>query len=331
MWLLTSLLLSIATILALPLGLGIWSSGTSSSDLEIHGARKAHVSTTVDLKSSPPAARVAFTVAAYASDGSSRSKVTITSETMGRLSACREGSTSRAPILPVRAMRDGRFAIDIPIEAEDRFHGIFCDVPDLLRRDLGGWSMSTPRLKLRRSQPEAVTESCLATRVSVVGYSASATLTARPVPAREPLDNVLWAASTNTEKLCFFPLMHHEMHRGAWDVALVEDDTDISSANLYGTALLGPATLRVEEPSMATETNARLFLCGILASLAASAAFAAIQSVGPVRELPTPQPGPLNRIPRNHQIRRSSPLLAWPLCLGLILFARIMERKRDPG
>lgn len=246
------------------------------------------------------------------------------------LSACREGWLSGPASYSVVPSPYGYFEMTIPKGQ----HILTCDISKMVSRDLNGWTLDTPSVS-RGSSGDAVPPSdadwpCLVKGVYVDGFSSNATLSPRPNPAREPLTRVVWTARTQTN--CPLVAWNGFSNEQGWTQdshLLIPYPTEPSDQTKW--ASLSHTSLGIQEPSSIADANARLFLCGILATLAASALFEAVQSGVYLVSRPRTRPSANVGSPSNSAVSEPSGLsaLGWVLAFALTLWGLIGSHRQQ--
>lgn len=196
------------------------------------------------------------------------------------IESCQAGSQS----LPVTQADDGRYTIAFP--PADRFV-INCDISSVLQRELTGWSITTPTVTRHTGGGTDNTPpklgNCLVKTVLLTGFSEAATLTLRPTPIRQPVSEIEWTARTASDgnaSDCRFATLSWRYLLEKWvqDGSLVTDLDWLHQPPMDHLVEIGATTVSVQEPQLTADTNARLFLGAVLASMATSAVFLAAQA-----------------------------------------------------
>lgn len=211
-WLAVSIVFGIATLCALPPALLDHDRFAAPGTVDIEGARSAGVYFYIDGSGRPDGNSMGFEL--RESEELPSESHTITSSNAELLSSCRVAGKDAAT-LPVENTPEGRYRIQVP-----SYGFVQCAV-HLVRRDLSGWSASTPRVTLQGRDSV-----CLAVVSSMSGFSEGAIVTARPGPVHEPTDRLFWTARTNTTQTdrtsCYLP--GYLMRMPNLDFPKVQDD-----------------------------------------------------------------------------------------------------------
>lgn len=227
----------------------------------------------IDVSGSKPKQRL---VVAFMGVDASDEQPTL-SAPEGLIASCGTPGENLTPLSST--IKDGResFAISPRSPA-----WMICDFSSLVQRDLSGWSVTTPSVQRKGGDEDTVSDTikdCLVKGVDVSGFSESATLTTRPVPLREPITSVTWTARTASDGdsgSCRFRQLAERYSLRPWVQDNLVPKDDAFTSVVYATEL-SATSLSIQEPQVVADTNVRLFLCAVFASVATSAAFNVVQ------------------------------------------------------